>query len=712
MHPRMNRLPWSLSAVVCLSILAPRSEAQLPPELVSVSQSAAQVRPEDSAQFGVVASDPQGGALTFNWSASSGLLGTPTHGVNTSEVSWSPPLCLATGSAPVSFTATNMLGLSTSAEFSIDVQRDLGEDRQGDFRPMELSLENVALSNDMPPKLHLHTNLRVPDAERILFMNDRRLSVSFVSEQSDASHSLGWLYYDDLVTRGYVDTRYTPWDTSDDVLRDANANGIADLHEDLYNLSPPSGFQARPYIGNARRCSPRTFVSGGFQYSQPELALNSTCASTFAAGQSLADARPGMTHLLNTVDVVGAFSTTNPGTGFSDGGLYPRIPNLLEPAASANGFKGVGKVAFLLADDDGDQAVFNRLGAVSDVSFLEDGIPDYDVSAYDATGLPRATNPNPGISAQDRTVDLGWVEGGREIVFFLVVQASVPHDPEYGLVYPCLRKASDGRCTLHLKTSTSVFFSQSRWNLDPDVVGTPVAQRNMGCQYHPACNPVLPGAYSCPVTNPSQRLCGWLEPETLSRLDSEAHGQLGLPMVRTGPQAPVSGGTPHVMLGAPYTSPDQWILGFEDVNGGDDRDFNDVVFRLQGTGIGGSVRSTVLNAESPSVAGLCNVSRVRFRAEDFAVEHLPSVCGTPASPLVSYFVAADCRVCDPSSCSANPTPTWVPVTFAAGQNEAVVDLTAHQGSQLCWRADLTSPHEACVPTILNVDVGYELTPAP
>ncbi|MFP2929369.1 DUF4114 domain-containing protein [Pyxidicoccus sp. 3LG] len=706
----MNRLRGSLSVILSLSILAPRSEAQLPPEIVSVSQSSSQVRPEDSAQFGVVASDPQGGALTFNWSSSAGWLGSPTHGVDTSEVSWNPPLCLATGTAPVSVTATNALGLSTSAEFSIDVQRDLGEDRQGDFNLRDLSFENVYLTSDMPAKLRLDTNRVGPSAEFIAFPNERRLSVSFVSENSEASHSLGWLYYDDLVARGYIDTRYTPGDSSDDVLMDVNANGIADLHEDLYNLAPPSGFQARPYIGNARRCAPRTFVSGGFQYSQPELALNSTCASAFLTGQSLADARPGRTHLSHTVDVVGGFSTTNPGTGFSDGGLYPRIPNLLEPAVAANGFKGLGRLSFLLADDDDDLSVFNRLGPVTDARAFWDGIPDYDVSAYDNRGILRATNPNPGINDQDRTVDLGWVEANREIVFFLVAYDSTPHEPEFGMVFPCLRKAADGRCTLHMRTSTSVFFSKSRWNLDPDVIGTPVAQRNMGCQYHGACNPAWPASHSCTVVDSSQKLCGWLEPETLSQLGSVAHGQLGLPMARTGQQAPVSGGTPHVMLGAPYTSPTQLILGFEDVNGGGDRDFNDVVFRLQTTGHGGRVRSAVLNAESPFVGDQCKVSRVRFRAQDYLYEYFPSVCGTPASPLITYFVASDCRVCDPTGCYANSTPTWVPVTFAAGQNEAVVDLTSHQGSQLCWRADLASPHEACVPTIINVDVGYELTP--
>ncbi|MCP3138434.1 DUF4114 domain-containing protein [Pyxidicoccus xibeiensis] len=709
----MNRLPSLLSTVVCLSIPASRSEAQLPPELVSVSQSASQVRPEGSALFGAVASDPQGSPLTFTWSASAGWLGTPTQGADTSEVSWSPPLCLASGSAPVSVTATNALGLSATASFAIDVQRDLGEDRQRDFHPMELSLDdNVMLTADSPPKLRLNHNLTPLSMERIMFPTARQLSVSFVSEQSEASHSLGWLYYDDLVSLGYIDTRYTPWDSSDDVLRDANANGIADLHEDLYNLAPPSGPQARPYIGNARRCSQRTFVSGGFQYSQPELALNSICNNAFAPAQSLADARPGRSHLFHTVDVVGAFSTTTPGTGFSDGGLYPRIPNLLEPAAAANGFKGVGRLSFLLADDDDDMTVFNRLAPVTDASYLWDGIPDYDVSAYDGTGLLRATNPDPGISDLDRTVDLGWVEAYREIVFFLVVQNSIPHDPEYGEVYPCLRKAADGRCTLHLKTSTSVFFSKSRWNLDPDVIGTQVPQRNMGCGFNPGCNPAAPGAYSCTLNGSTQRRCGWLEPMTLGQLGSPDHGQLVLPKEATAAPVPVSGGTPHLMLGAPSTAHGQWILGFEDVSGGGDRDFNDVVFRLQATASGGTVRSSSLNAESPYVADLCHVSRVRFRALDFAMEYVPSACGTPASPLITYFVASDCRVCLQDVCTVNPTPTWVQVPLTAGQNEAVVDLTSHQGSQLCWRADLRSPSEFCAPTILDVDIGYALTPAP
>lgn len=711
MPPRLNRLPSFLSVVLCLSGLASPSQAQpsgLPPEFVSVSQSTSQVRPEDVALFGAVASDPQSSPLTFTWSASDGWLDAPTHGANTSEVSWRPPLCLAPGSAPVSVTATNALGHSATASFAIDVQRDLAEDRQGDFRPMELGLDSVLLTEHTPPQLRLNHHRPSLNGEHILFATERQLSASFVSEQSEASHSLGWLYYDDLVSRGYIDTRGTPWDSSDDVLRDANANGVADLHEDLYNLAPPSGGQARPYVGGTRRCV-RTFVSGGLLYSQPELALNSTCSSAFAAGQSLADARPGKTHLFHTTDVVGAFSTTLPGSGFSDGGLYARIPNLLEPAASANGFKGLGRLGFLLADDDDDLTVHNRLGAVTDVSDFWDGIPDYDTSAYDGTGLPRTTNPDPGISDQDRTVDLGWVEGRKEIVLFLVVHDSTPHEPEAGMVYPCLRKAADGRCTLHLKTSTSVFFSKSRWNLDPDVVGTPVAQRNMGCDYQPSCDPDAPGQYSCTLNGTTQRMCGWLEPDSHDQLSSPAHGQLVLPMAATEASHPVSGGTPHLLIGTPGTATSQWILGFEDVSGGGDRDFNDVVFRLHTTGTGGTVRSSVLTAEvHPELADVCDVSRVRFRAE----EYLQPACGTPVSPLITYFVASDCRVCSQGLCTANVTPSWVPVPLSAGQNEAVVDLTPFQGFQLCWKAQLHSPDSQCAPTILDVDLGYELTPAP
>lgn len=708
MSLRPCRVLQRAAAVVLLCVLSgsSASASPLPPEIVSTSQSSQQVPARGSTQLGVTASDPQGSALTFTWSSIAGALGTPVHGPDTSQVSWTAPDCLAPGSLPVRLTVTNAHGLTANAAFAFTLASDLYADRQPPFTTGQLQLRNVTLTSS--GTLAYQRFMPALSSEKILFPEDQRLSLSFVRERAWASHSLGWLYYDDLVARGYVDTRGTP-DSSDDTLVDANANGITDLHEDLYNLAPPSGAQARPYVGTGRRCA-RTFTSGGVTYSQPDLALNSTCASAFMAGQFLQDARPDQNGNYIPVDVLGAPSTQPPGTGFSDRGLYARIPNLLEPADAANGHMGLGKLVFLLTDDDEDRSTYKELGPVADMSSAyEDGLPDYDVSAYDATGLPRPYNPDPGLTGADRTVDLGIVQGGREMVFFLVTHFDDTHEPQFnGTVYPCLRKAPDGRCTLHLRTSTSVFFSKSQWNLDQDPRGTPVvAERNMGCASDDRCDPYAPYSYACTVAGTTQRLCGWLDPVALYLLGQPAYGSLVLPREAVSVPAPGHANMPHVSLGAPSTASGSWLLAFEDLNGGGNRSFADVVFLLRAEGGTGAVRSPVLNDSSPAAASSCNISRVRFRKEDSF--HLS--CGSQ-SPFIRYAVATDCRLCSGDSCQVNPTPTWHPVPLGAGTGETLLDVSTSPGSQLCWKADLTAPTPACQLSISNVDVGYELTPAP
>ncbi|MFP2929020.1 DUF4114 domain-containing protein [Pyxidicoccus sp. 3LG] len=645
----------------------------------------------------MIASDPQGSALTFTWSSSAGTLGAPANSATTSDITWTAPDCLAAGSAPVSVTITNALGLSTSLAFEFTVTGNLGADYQPPFAAQDFELlQNVVIPPDQTLRYLMHLTSLTP--EQLVFPVDQRLSVSFVSEYAGGNHTLGWMYVDDLMSRGYVDAGGN--------LVDGNANGIADLHEDLYNMAPPTGTQARPYVGAARRCPSSVFSSQGFVYSQPELGLNGSCASSLSTGVDLADARPGNHSYLYRTDVVGAYSTNSPGTGFSDGGLFPRVPNLLEPAATANGNMGLGRLVFLLSDDDSDQDIFKQLAPVTDTGDFPDGIPDYDVSRYDSRGLLRATNPDPGITPNDRTVDLGTVQGGREIVFFLITYFdltgySTPHDPSAGVVYPCLRKSVDGRCTLYLRTSVSVHFSKAKWNLDQDPSGPAMAfERDMGCRYNDACNVQSPNASACILAGTSQRMCGWLEEDTLGLLDSSAHGYLRLPHERTSLPAPANGNMAHLMMGAPSATPGQWILGFEDLNGGGDRDFNDVVFRLQATASGGVVRSRVLNQD-----GACKVSRVRFRTEDA----LGGMCGSP-SPLITYAVAPDCKVCNAGFCTTNPTPTWSTLALPTGQNEVLLDFSNVTGSQLCWKADMTSPNPYCQPTIFNVDVGYESTP--
>ncbi|WP_404372615.1 DUF4114 domain-containing protein [Corallococcus coralloides] len=615
----------------------------------------------------------------------------------------------------------------------------LTQDKQPDFQASGFDTnQSVNITRESPPRLQLNTNLTVLDPERIYFPFDQHVTISYVFESAGASHALGYMYMDDVKARGYADANGN--------LVDKNSNGILDLHEDLFNLAPTSGAKARPYIGPYtsagapnRRCNV-SFTSGGFTYNQPELAMNGGCASTFASQQSLKDARPGQTGNTLKVDLVGSLmggAPTSP--SFSDRGVFDYIPNLLEPADPRNNKLGLGKMVFLLSDDDTDLSVFNNIAPVADSSNTADGVPDYDVSRYDPNGLQRATNPDPGITTYDRTVDLGQIEGGKELVFFLVVFYDASHAPTStgGTVFPCLRRDADDKCTLHLRTSVSVFFSKAAWNMDQNAVGgTVTAERNIGCSYNASCNPSSPStsAGACAVSGTKELLCGWLEGpktnlnSTLGRLNTAAYGNLDMPMEKESIPRPANNRMAHVIMGAPSTDPFRWILGFEDLNGGGDRDFNDVVFLINKENGGGVRSGTVSGDISPDIAEDFTITKVRFRRQDDLApaprtctggapcwsEEIPGACRPPGGPLptLRYAVAVDCRVCAGGTCTRNPNPTWYPVEFpntSPPTQEVELDMLAlgFTGSQLCWKADITSPNERCRPIIDNVDVGYQ-----
>ncbi|RYZ15545.1 MAG: pilus assembly protein, partial [Myxococcaceae bacterium] len=296
-------------------------------------------------------------------------------------------------------------------------QDDLSNDKQGAFKlgPDGLTVANDTILLRKDGRLQLNTNLKKLDSENITFPFDQNVTIDYVYESAGASHSLGYMYMDDVKLKGYADANGN--------LVDLNDNGVLDLHEALYNLTPDNDTVLPvKYVGKLpRRCN-QTFTSGGKTYMEPELAMGGACARTFVRKNDVTDARPGRGHssAFNIAnDWVGSSNDTS-----SDNGLFPHIPNLLEPAAPENGYNGIGRMVFLLVDDDSDRTVTRNLGPVADVEDTYDGIPDYNVSQYDFRGLklpaPATTDPEYNnytrINSGDRRVNLGLVEGGKEIV--------------------------------------------------------------------------------------------------------------------------------------------------------------------------------------------------------------------------------------------------------------------------------------------------------
>ncbi|NTX10110.1 DUF4114 domain-containing protein [Myxococcus sp. CA056] len=636
--------------------------------------------------------------------------------------------------------ATNLcedhLAVDKQQTFSGTMERDPGEPN---------ATINVVPGRGAPETNATNLQLIPPEPlnpEKIFFPYDQRVTISYVFESAGASHALGYMFLDDAIDADYVDE-------DSGALLDLNANGIYDLHEDLFNMAPTSGPKMRPYVGKAgtRRCN-KPFTSGGMNYTEPELAMKDDCAITLERrlGETgpragLADARPGRGSTHIDTDLVGVAKGAGNvvGAGFSDGGLFARIPNLLEPKDPENGGKGIGQMVFLLADDDSDKDAYRALPPIADISDSFNGIPDYNVSNYDNRGilLDPGSRDNV-IDIRDRTVDLGPIPGGKEIVFFLIVYYDSNHGPNEGTVYPCLKQDSDGKCLLHIRSPISVFFSKSAWNMDQNSTDNPsVAERNIGCEYVDSCNAddQTSMAADCMLQDNSKKMCGWLDDDTLDRLASEAtYGQLVMPKEPVSIPRPVGNRNPmpHVIVGAPSTDPFRWILGFEDLPGGGDRDFNDVVFVINKKN-GGTERSASLSGDIDlSDAADFVITKVRFGRYDDAAPYpnYPARCSTPPCwtettpgacklpgrqpPTIEYSVAVDCHnvVFENGAWVRKPNLNrqWIPVRFPADSpNSTELDLLdmGFTGSQLCWKVEITSPDDRCVPVVDNVNVGYQ-----
>ncbi|WNG44853.1 kelch-like protein [Archangium minus] len=91
------------TVALCISNTPPSH--QLPPAIIRTYRSSDSASPGQVLTYEVVASDPQGSALSFIWEASTGALDPPSHDAFRSRVTWTAPSCVS-ASAPPSITVT------------------------------------------------------------------------------------------------------------------------------------------------------------------------------------------------------------------------------------------------------------------------------------------------------------------------------------------------------------------------------------------------------------------------------------------------------------------------------------------------------------------------------------------------------------------------------------------------------------------------------
>lgn len=484
------------------------------------------------------------------------------------------------------------------------------------------------------------------DPQRIVLPFDQQVTVSYVYRSAAASQSLGWFYFDQV--QPYLDASGN--------LADLDANGIPDFFQ---NLAPQK-------VGPA--------IDGLWHRS---------------AGNPLPDLATGSSYKDGSGSAI-LFGKTY------DLSHYPR---LLRQFTSA----GNGGHIFMLCDDDGDTNAWPQgagfagysgyLSPVADSSTTSDGIPDYDVN-NDGT-----------INAADRTVNLGVIQGGREIVFFAMNYRDNPlNNAGLGLT-------GGGQS----RPPIVPYFTKNI--LNPDFMGagkagTLLQRIAINCARDDST------CYKSKSIAGNPATLGWLDPATITRLatDPAYHGVVlddTVSEIRVDP----NGYAPHFVVNAPSTDPNVWLLAVDNqpeysvIPGGtysgcaggtcsSDADYNDVVFMINRTN-GGQVMSLNFAGNIPAdrVANtVISKVRLQFKASYPVPPSVPAPgCNDDPNAHIDLFYSLD-------------KVTWRKVVFPSKtQGDMTVDIFSHGlvGNQLFVKAELISASEFCNPVLNSLSVAYE-----
>ncbi|ADO75496.1 Kelch repeat-containing protein [Stigmatella aurantiaca] len=108
------------TGTVALCVNTPSTGSHSPPSIARSYRSSDTASANQVLTYAVVASDPEGSALSFSWTANSGTLGTAASGPFNSSITWKAPLCAGVGVSPaITATVINAFGMTATRSFPI-----------------------------------------------------------------------------------------------------------------------------------------------------------------------------------------------------------------------------------------------------------------------------------------------------------------------------------------------------------------------------------------------------------------------------------------------------------------------------------------------------------------------------------------------------------------------------------------------------------------
>jgi hypothetical protein len=353
---------------------------------------------------------------------------------------------------------------------------------------------------------------------------------------------------------------------------------------------------------------------------------------------------------------------------------------------AANGSTGTKHVIYKYTDSN--NSVSRNEGVLDDGQCIGGGTlsdgTDCSINLCCRNWSTLDVNGDGTVNMLDSRVVLGTFAGGTELVFYL-------DSSENG---------SNG----------GVFYTKQDWNTD--FFNGYCTSSNFNKMFYLGDYSNCTSS-SCP--SPGNYNCGpiqWMDPAAVNRLGA---APLNLVFGSTTKTISITRGNkfPHVIVGAPDSKPNEWVLGWEDWNTGGDYDINDVVVRIDRQ-TGGMAQLSSNKAITPSDPNGYFTS-VTFETYD----NMP--CG--GNSTINYYVSIDnganwveianWDIVKTFTGSAGSevigaaVNNWTPGNPAMTYRMRKIDFASLglSGNQLVWKAEMTSTDVNCVPQVIDVKLG-------
>ncbi|MBW1972188.1 MAG: DUF4114 domain-containing protein [Deltaproteobacteria bacterium] len=217
--------------------------------------------------------------------------------------------------------------------------------------------------------------------------------------------------------------------------------------------------------------------------------------------------------------------------------------------------------------------------------------------------------------------------------------------------------------------------------------------------------------------------CGWLPGSARDRLAAGVYGEVieysdddyvDKLQKYTNPNSVGHSTYSHIIVGAPQGKPYLWLLGYEDLKGGGDRDYNDLVFIIERK-TGGYAELKSSQAIGPTDPE-AYITAATFEVTDKMpcdgqtyIKYYLGLYSQPDQSDLQWVEITQWDVIKTPDENGTVVTNWEYGTPEQTYRSRRVDFASLgiSGKKMVWKAELVSEDETCQPEVIGATLGYE-----